>query len=204
MKQIEDTPRILLDTNLWRALVDANAGQRLASASERRGLTIAVAPSVVYETLRLEDVTLRNRILLMQTSRRWARLMPEAFSECVEILTEVRRLHPNWLASTPDLSAYKRHVRDWTRGMASGKNLARLGFWNRVREYPDWMANGVRNNWRLEAARTQSKVAQVEGRPRNVGPLPLKCLLARLPDQPSGSEVEAWRWPALVAFASHV
>jgi len=129
--------------------------------------------------------------------------MPEAFSECAEILAEVRRLHPNWLAPAPDLAEYERQVRDWTRGMASGKSLAGLGFWNRVREHPDWMANAVRSD-RLEAARTQSKAAQVEGRPRLDGPLPLRGLWARLPDQPSGSEVEAWRWPALAAFASHV
>jgi hypothetical protein len=203
-KPIEGTTRILLDTNVWRALADANAGQRLSSAAERRGLAIAVAPSVVYETLRLEDVALGNRILRIQTSRRWARLMPEAFSECAEILTEVRRLHPTWLAPAPDLSGYERHLRDWTRGMAKSKSLAGLGFWNRVREHPDWMANAVRSDRRLEAARIESKAAQVERRLRAAGPPSLKGLCARLPDQPSGSEVEAWRWPAFFAFASHV
>jgi len=73
----KDTPHILLDTNVWRALADANAGQRLSSAAARRGLTIAVAPSVVYETLRLEHVALRDRVLRIQTSRGWVRLVPE-------------------------------------------------------------------------------------------------------------------------------
>jgi hypothetical protein len=146
VKLNEDTPRILLDTNVWRAVADANAGQRLALAAARRGLAIAVAPSVVYETLRFKDVALRNRILRIQTSRKWVRLLPEAFSECAEILAEVRRLHPNWMASSPDLSEYERHVRDWTRNMASSKSLAGLGFWNRLREHPDWMANAVRSD----------------------------------------------------------
>jgi hypothetical protein len=205
VKPIKDTPRILLDTNVWRALADADAGQRLSSAAARRGLAIAVAPSVVYETLRLKDVALRNRILRVQTSRGWVRLMPEAFSECAEIRAEVRRLHADWLAPAPDLSDYKRHVRDWTRGIASSKSWVGLGFWNRVRERPDWMANAVHyDSERLEAARIQSKAAQVEGRSRIAGPLPLTDLWARLPDQPSGSEVEPWRWPAMVAFAYHV
>jgi hypothetical protein len=37
--------------------------------------------------------------------------MPEAFSECAEILAEIRRLHLNWLAPTPDLAEYKAHSR---------------------------------------------------------------------------------------------
>jgi hypothetical protein len=89
--------------------------------------------------------------------------------------------------------------------MASSKSLAGLGFWNRVRERPDWMANAViYGDRRLDAARHESKAAQVKGRPRNTGPLPLRDLVARLPEQSSGSEVEAWRWPALAAFASHL
>jgi len=129
--------------------------------------------------------------------------MPEAFSECTEILAEVRRLHPDWLARARDLTEYEQQIRDWTRSMASSKSLAGLGFWNRVRKHPDWMADKTRN-WRLETARTQSKAAQVEGRPRTAGPLPLSGLQARIPDQPPGSEVDAWRWPAFIAFASHV
>ena len=129
--------------------------------------------------------------------------MPEAFSECVEILAEIRRLHPNWLAPTPDLTEYERNVRDWTRRLPSSKSWVGLGFWGRVREQPDCMANAVvSSNSRLDAARNESKAAQVKGRPRNAGPLPLKNLRARLPEQPQGSEVEAWRWPALAAFAS--
>jgi hypothetical protein len=128
--------------------------------------------------------------------------MPEAFSDCAEILAEIRRLHSNWLAATPDLTQYKRHVRDWTRRLSTSKSLAGLGFWGRVREHPDWMANAVYSDWRLDAARNESKAAQVKGRQRSAGPPPLKDLRARLPDQPLGSEVEAWRWPALAAFAS--
>jgi len=209
MTHSERFPRILLDTNLWRAIADAYDRQRpssvtaLSSAVARRGLAIVVAPSVVYETLRLQDVALRNRILHIQTSRRWARLMPEAFSECADILAEVRRLHPDWLARSPDLAQYTREVRDWTRGIASSKSLVGLGFWNRVRKHADWMADKTRN-WRLEAARTESGDAQVEGKARMTGPLPLSGLRARIPDQLPGSEVDAWRWPAFIAFASHI
>ena len=70
MKSTEDAPRVLLDTNVWRTLADTNAGQRLSSAAARRGLEIAIAPCVVYETLRLEDIALRNRVLRIQTSRK--------------------------------------------------------------------------------------------------------------------------------------
>jgi hypothetical protein len=175
----------------------------LSLEAARRGLVIVVAPSAVYETLALKDVPLRNRVLQIQTSRKWARLMPEAFSECAEILAEVRRLHPDWLACDPDLAQYKREVRDWTRGIARSKSLAGLGFWNRVRKPPDWMADKTRN-WRLGPARTESKAAQVEGKPRMAGPLPLSGLQGRIPDQSPGSEVDAWRWPAFIAFASHI
>lgn len=129
--------------------------------------------------------------------------MPEAFSECAEILAEVRRIRPSWLLAAPELSGYERNVRDWTRSTASGRSLFGLGFWGRVREHPDWMAEKTETG-RLEAARNESKAAQIEGRPRAAGPLNLMGLQSRPPDQSSGNEVDAWRWPALAAFASHV
>lgn len=196
-------PRFLLDTNIWRALVDADAGQQLASHAKRVGVTIVMAPAVVYETLALEDVPLRNRILHLQASRGWQRLMPEAFSECEEILAELRRQHPDWLSRDPDLSLYRQHLRDWTRSMPGGSRWAVLGFWNRVRLCPDDMARAI-SGGNMNLAREGSRAIQVQGRERVVGASPLDGLKARLPTQSPGSEVDAWRWPALAAFSAHL
>ena len=92
--------------------------------------------------------------------------------------------------------------RNLPRVRFSGGN-SRLGFWSRVREQPDWMADAVQTST-LKAAQDQSKDAQVKGRARIVERLPLNDLFVRLPEQPLGTEVEAWRWPAFVAFASHL
>ncbi len=194
---------ILLDTNVWRAIADTNAEGQLVSALSRSGSQIAIAPAVVYETLRFENIALRNLILRIQTAPRWTRLMPEAFLECEEIRAEIGRVRPNWLSPNPDLSDYRRNVRDWTRRMRVGKQLSGLGFWNRVREHPDWMANATLTD-RLERARLDSKSVQADSKRKRIGPLALKDLMGRFANQPPGSEVSAWRWPALAAFASHI
>ena len=62
--------------------------------------------------------------------------MPEAYSECEEILAEIVRLHPEWIRLKPDLWWYNKHYRDWIR--------PKRGFWDRVRKHPEQMAKLTR------------------------------------------------------------
>jgi hypothetical protein len=118
-------PKVLLDANVWRYLADAGAGNDLHHASLRCGAKILIAPSVVYEALRTEDVALRQKLIELMTRKRWVRLLPEAYCECAEVLSEIRRLRPQWLHANPDIQPLTRLKRDWTR--------AHGGFWDRAR-----------------------------------------------------------------------
>jgi hypothetical protein len=76
MSPIGGFPRILLDTNLWRSLADANAVQRLVSASGRRGLAMVITPSLVYENLWLEDVTATLAVIAAGSCFAWLIVCP--------------------------------------------------------------------------------------------------------------------------------
>jgi hypothetical protein len=69
---------------------------------------IQIAPTVVYETLRLNDARLRRAILVrLMTNPRFDRFMPEAYSESMEILREVQRIRPDWLRDRPDIPFFR-------------------------------------------------------------------------------------------------
>jgi hypothetical protein len=121
--------RILLDTNVWRYIVDAGAMQEVRKVSQKNGKRILVAPSTVYETLRMSDSDLRNKVISFMSDKAWIRLMPEAFSECEELKNEIRRIRPEWLRRRPDLVMYKRLRFDWRRSNG--------GFWSRVLAMPE-------------------------------------------------------------------
>lgn len=67
-----------------------------------------VAPAVLYEILRLKDVSLRATLVRLITNSRFHRLMPEAYSESMEILREIERVRPDWLRDVPDLQFFNR------------------------------------------------------------------------------------------------
>lgn len=49
-------PKVLLDSNIWRYVLDAGAQGALLRAANNNSVTVQVAPAVVYEALRLRDV----------------------------------------------------------------------------------------------------------------------------------------------------
>jgi hypothetical protein len=51
------------------------------------------------------------------TNSRFHRLMPDAYSESMEILRAIERLRPDWLRETPHLHFFDRLTKDWTRRM---------------------------------------------------------------------------------------
>ena len=81
--------RVLLDANVWRRGSDAGAGGRLANLATEKGLRIVVAPSVIYEALRCSDAQLRRRLVGLLVRQEWKRLMPEAYSESMELRGEI-------------------------------------------------------------------------------------------------------------------
>lgn len=52
---------ILLDSNVWRYIVDANATAKVLQAALKSSHRIAIAPAVVYEALRTENPAIPTR-----------------------------------------------------------------------------------------------------------------------------------------------
>jgi len=118
-----EVKRVLLDTNIWRYVLDGGAQSRLRLLASQGPYRIQIAPGVLYETLRLENAPLRDALVRLMTHSCFERLMPEAYSESMEILREVERVRPEWLRRSPDLTFFNRLKKDWSRKTA--------GFWVR-------------------------------------------------------------------------
>lgn len=147
--------KILLDTNVWRYIVDHNALGAVRQAVGRSRHDIVVAPSVVYEALRTSDRELRKAIVAAMTLSCWKRLMPDAYWESHEIRFEIGRLHPEWLNSSGDL-AYQRMLRhDWSR--------SRGGFWDRARNDTHQESRRIDASGSMETSRDAARKARAHG-----------------------------------------
>jgi len=99
---------ILLDTNLWRYVMDADAVPQLRNAARKSPHQIVIAPGVVYQALRTGDRVLREKMIRSMASPDWVRLMPEAYSEAMALRGEVIRVRPQWRRSRADLVMFQR------------------------------------------------------------------------------------------------
>jgi hypothetical protein len=124
--------RILLDTNIWRYLVDAGLGDKLFQVSRKSNLKIVIAPAIVIETLRMSDITTKRKIIELQTRGSWDRLMPDAFLECEDVKREMIRVHPEWELKSKNISLFRKLRYDWIREKG--------GFWEKVRMDPQKIA----------------------------------------------------------------
>ena len=100
-----------------------------------------VAPSTLYEALRVKSPEDRAARAKLITDPGWKRLMPEAYSESQELLAEVRRCHPEWLAKKGD--RHYIHDRQFTQILRHDWRRTKRGFWNRVRQNPDLEAKRI-------------------------------------------------------------
>lgn len=145
------TPGILLDTNIWRRLVDADAVEQLRLYSRREGVDIVVAPAVAYEILRTRDAELRERLAKAITLGTWRRLMTEVFYECEDFRHVIRSRRPGWLRAEPDRAQFHRLRAGWSGGR----------FWRQVRANPASEAARLRA---LEGESVQLARAQATSR----------------------------------------
>jgi hypothetical protein len=105
--------RILVDTNVWRYLIDLDALETVYRAAKGAHGLIFACPAVLYEMLRFEDVSLRRRLIKAICRSRWIRMMPEVFEESAELKEEIARLRPRWLLREPDRPSFRRLYNDW-------------------------------------------------------------------------------------------
>lgn len=186
--------RILLDSNIWRYLVDADAIELLREAAHRAKRTsVVIAPAVLYEAARTEETTIRGKLLRAMTQRWWKRLMPEAFSEAKELKGEIRRLKPEWLRHRPALNRYKRLRQDWCR--------AQGGIWDRIEQESRLLRAHEKTSEMLLRAQTQARAFREEAKemPAKWLSVPLQSIQGTLPEPCEGWEgtpFEPWRMDA--------
>lgn len=145
----------LLDSNIWRYLVDARAVESVRKAAKVHDAAIVACPAVVYECLRVGDPLRRRAFAKALTHTEWLRPMPEAFVEAEELRAAINALRPEWLMSKPNLMAWTKNRSDWHGG-----------FWRRVRTEPSRMSRIIADlgDGVLAAARKESVRRRDEAR----------------------------------------
>jgi hypothetical protein len=189
--------RILLDTNIWRYVIDHDALGVIQQAARKSRHEIVIAPAVVYEALNTGNPVLRSTLISAMTLPCWKRLMPEAFSESEEIKAEIMRLRPEWSRVQQDQTLYRRLRHDWRR--------SRGGFWDRARHDTVQEARRIDRLGLLGAARADAKEARgaTISLPAHWKDAPLGAMLASLAHpEPGwdGNPVELWRTKADAYF----
>ncbi len=191
--------RILLDSNVWRYIVDADAVGPVQRAARTSRNSIVVAPAVLFEAAHTGDPALRDALLLAMARPAWKRLMPEAYSEAEEVKGEVRRLRPEWLRRQPDLTMFKRIRYDWIRSHG--------GLWDRIRDDAEMLQR--HDKGMLQRARDQAQALRDEA--RSWSPKWRTATLTKTMGSPSrpqpgwnGQPVEAWRFDGMNVFTTAV
>jgi predicted nucleic acid-binding protein len=194
--------KVLLDTNLWRRVVDAGALQSLRSTARSSNAEIQIAPAVVYEMLRTPNHALRKRLVKAVTFGWWTRLMTDVFEESQDLLSVLRRRREGWLRDESDLARFHALRADWAGGR---------GFWWRARKNPKQESDYLMSleGDVLSAARAEATERRASMRHLQFDSVSLTGWNARprgvIPGW-RGDDIEPWRldaaniwWRALVA-----
>jgi len=195
---LENQKRVLLDTNVWRYVIDKGSQGALLRVAREGPYRVQIAPAVVYETLRLKDAQLRANLVRLMSNWRFHRMMPEAYSDSMEILQEIKRLRPQWLREVPEMQFFNRLKKDWARRTG--------GFWVRCARSPATEANylGAVESEMIEGAKTQTLVArqEISASEWKRNPPMDKTVAAFHRPVPgwNGKPLEAWRWDSLTSM----
>ena len=138
------------------------------------------------------------------TNQRFERLMPEAHSECLELIEEIRRLRPNMLKFKPDMAAFMRFEKWWSRKTG--------GKWVNIRNNTAFEASLLSNleGSLLESQRTLAKESRKEFRKfgLNQNKLPIDKWMVTVPDKMfegvKGGDFEAWRVFAVSTWSARL
>ncbi len=190
--------RMLLDTNIWSYVVGNGAQGDLIRAARNGIYAVQIAPAVLYETLRLKDAPVRAARVCLMTNRCFHRLMPEAYSESMEIVEEIRRLRPDWLRKAPDLRFFERLTKHWTRKTG--------GFWVDCERSPEREARRIAH---LEGTLTDDAKSEIQNARKEMldngwkSAPPMDSMLAGFHHPVPGwrgDRVEAWRLETLAGM----
>ena len=167
------------------------------------GIGLAPGRPVAMEDIcdlqpRAADVELRGRLVRIMTNSRFHRLMPEAYSESMEILQEIERVRPDWLREEPDIRFFNRLKNDWTRRMG--------GFWVRCTRSPasearflDHSEGEMIEGAKAEVQRAREDMINSEWKRSPPMDKTLASFHRPVPGW-NGEMVEAWRWDSLTSL----
>lgn len=186
--------KVLLDTNLWRYIAEANVFDDLTKVALDAGVELVVVPAVVNEVRNFQDDSLRKRILRILASSCLMRFMPEAYLEAREIRSVFVKYRPEWLLELPDLTEFN-ELRDSWQGGAEG-------FWTGVAGdiFPNETDESLRGEQEHKLAKEQSKeIRDRINAQKIVLPKDFDLKQAYSPFSDRGQEcfVEYWRVPSL-------
>lgn len=116
---------LLLDTNVWSYIGDEGMLPQMLKVCRSGRIAFMVAPASVSEARKLDNVSIRRRILEAMTHDRWTRLMPEAYLEAQEIKSLLLKMRPQWAVEVKNFSDFNKCRYDWLRRTG--------GFWERAR-----------------------------------------------------------------------
>lgn len=197
-------PRVLLDTNIWSYLADANEGDALLTTARRSSLEIVIAPAIADEARAISDDKARKRVLKLIGRPEWQRLMPEAYLECLELVDVIHQLRPHWIINEPNLKEYNHLRYGWIRKKG--------GFWDNVSKdlSPQETSETLRSDREHELAREESRQVRQRTFARKspqVEHTPLQAVHF-LPESPirgwDGDSIEYWRYPSLQFFTKEL
>lgn len=189
--------RVLIDTNLWSEVANQRAGDELAYAARKGKKQLLVTPTVIEELRARSRHDTRRASLQVATRSEWKRLMPDAYNECQELKSEIRRLRPQWMFPTPSFKEVHRLRHDWIKRKGS--------YWDRAREdsIEPVTDESQRRDSELQLARAQSyEIRQRIHQSGLQGGNTHLQYVGHMPPQGtrgwSGEPVEYWRMPSLV------
>ncbi|MFE4227953.1 hypothetical protein ACFRJ8_08725 [Arthrobacter sp. NPDC056886] len=107
-----EKPLLMLDSNVWRYIVDADAVETVRRAAKSK-VQLVACPAIVFEALRIDNTALRRKLAKAMTEGAWKRLMPEAFMETEELHQAIAKLRPEWLQPHPDMRLWRLLKSDW-------------------------------------------------------------------------------------------
>lgn len=94
--------RVILDTNLWSSIRDERTERAFDALINSRDLRVVVPPSILVEVLRIPVAEARQQVIHALATGKRDRLPTEAESECMEVVSEVRRVRPQWIGTIPN------------------------------------------------------------------------------------------------------
>lgn len=93
--------RVMLDTSLWSSIRDEATENSLEELFKSRGLRIVVPPSTLMEVVRIPVAEARQQVIHALATGRRIYLPSEAEVECMEVVSELKRVRRDWMRAIP-------------------------------------------------------------------------------------------------------